>query len=209
MEKYLKSCIASVELIIIIWLFGLLHIYDKQIDNMMKTSRETKEIVKSMTDRNTTLTDNYISLENENEELKAKLLEVEIPTYEFTDAEIYLLAQCVEAEAGYDDLSQKYVTQVILNRLHSGKFPNTIVDVIYQRVNGVPQFSVAWNGAMEREVQPQTLANVYSVLVHGTDLPEYVCYFYSTSVTQNWVNSLNIHTTVSNTVFAYSSKEDY
>lgn len=207
MEKYLKNCIASVELIIIIWLFGLLHIYDKQIDNMMKTSRETKEIVKSVTDRNTTLTDNYISLENENEELKAKLLEVEIPTYEFTDAEIYLLAQCVEAEAGYDDLSQKYVTQVILNRLHSGKFPNTIVDVIYQRVNGVPQFSVAWNGAIEREVKTETLLNVYSVLVHGTDLPQYVLYFYSDKVTGNWVNNLATYTTVSGTVFAYV-KED-
>lgn len=207
MEKYLKSCIASVELIIIIWIFGLLHIYDNQIDNMMKTSRETKEIVKSVTYRNTTLTDNYISLENENEELKAKLLEVEIPTYEFTDAEIYLLAQCVEAEAGYDDLSQKYVAQVILNRLHSGKFPNTIVDVIYQRVNGVPQFSVAWNGAIEREVKTETLLNVYSVLVHGTDLPQYVLYFYSDKVTGNWVNNLATYTTVSGTVFAYV-KED-
>lgn len=207
MEKYLKNCTIVVEVVIIIWLFGLLHIYDNQIDNMMKTSRETKEIIKSVTDRNTTLTDNYISLENENEELKAKLLEVEIPTYEFTDAEIYLLAQCVEAEAGYDDLSQKYVTQVILNRLHSGKFPNTIVDVIYQRVNGVPQFSVAWNGAIEREVKTETLLNVYSVLVHGTDLPQYVLYFYSDKVTGNWVNNLATYTTVSGTVFAYV-KED-
>lgn len=207
MKEYIKNCIIVVEVVIIIWLFGLLHIYDKQIDNMMKTSRETKEIVKSVTDRNTTLTDNYISLENENEKLKAKLLEVEIPTYEFTDAEIYLLAQCVEAEAGYDDLSQKYVTQVILNRLHSGKFPNTIVDVIYQRVNEVPQFSVAWNGAIEREVKTETLLNVYSVLVHGTDLPQYVLYFYSDKVTGNWVNNLATYTTVSSTVFAYV-KED-
>lgn len=207
MKEYIKNCIIVVEVVIIILLFGLLHIYDKQIDNIMKTSRETKEIVKSVTDRNTTLTDNYISLENENEELKAKLLEVEIPTYEFTDAEIYLLAQCVEAEAGYDDLSQKYVTQVILNRLHSGKFPNTIVDVIYQRVNGVPQFSVAWNGAIEREVKTETLLNVYSVLVHGTDLPQYVLYFYSDKVTGNWVNNLATYTTVSGTVFAYV-KED-
>ena len=151
----------------------------------------------------------------ENHQLERKLeevSEVELPTYEFTEAEIYMLAQCVEAEAGHYKRhrnSQKYVTQVILNRVHSGKFPNTIAEVIYQKINGVPQFSVAYNGAMDRDVTPETLANVYSVIAHGTDLPEYVCYFYSDYVTENWVNTLPVHKTVEGTVFAYANKEDY
>ena len=72
-------------------------------------------------------------------------------------------------------------------------------------MNGVPQFSVAFNGMMDdREVTPETLANVYEVIVHGTDLPDYVLYFYSASVKENWVNNLNTYTTLEGTVFAYS-----
>ena len=144
---------------------------------------------------------------------KEQLEQVELPVYDFTESEVYLIAQCVEAEAGYyegHELSQQYITQVILNRLHSGQFPNSVEEVIYQKTNGCPQFSVAYNGMMDdREVEPETLANVYSVLVHGTDLPEYVLYFYSASVTENWVNTLNTYTTESGTVFAYESKEVY
>lgn len=140
-----------------------------------------------------------------------KLQRLEFPVYDFTEAEVYLIAQCVEAEAGVGKTqSQLYVTQVILNRLHSSKFPDRVEEVIYEKTNGVPQFSVAYNGMMDdREVTPETLVNVYSVLVHGTDLPEYVCYFYSASVEENWVNTLPIYDTVDGTVFAYYSKEDY
>mgnify|MGYP002514658976 CR=1 FL=1 len=148
-------------------------------------------------------------LEERNSHLKQR---VKLPVYNYTEDEIYLLAQCVEAEAGYYDgheTSQKYVAQTILNRLQSGKFPNTIREVIYQKIKGVPQFSVAYDGSINREVQPKTLANVYGVIVNGTDLPEYVCYFYSASVTENWVNTLPIYDTVEGTVFAYESKEDY
>lgn len=155
----------------------------------------------------------YDTLLSENDELKARVNSVDIPTYSFTEEEIYLLAQCVEAEAGYyknHRNSQRYVTQVILNRVACSQFPNSIEEVIYQKIKGVPQFSVAYDGALERhsEVQPETLANVYSAIVHGTDLPKYVLFFYSIEVKNNWVNTLNIYTKCEGTVFAYSSVED-
>ena len=152
------------------------------------------------------LQDKYIELMEENARLCEQLNEVEVQKYEFTPNEIYMLAQCVEAEAGHyakHKNSQQYITQVILNRLQSGKFPNTLESVIYQKRGNIPQFSVAYNGMMNREVEPNTLANVYKVLVHGTDLPENVLYFYSASVTENWVNTLNTYKTVEGTVFAY------
>ena len=142
------------------------------------------------------------------DKLDRKLDDFVLPTYEFTESEIYLLAQCVEAEAGVKNYkSQKYVTQVVLNRLHSNEFPNTIEEVIYQKVNGVPQFSVAHNGMIDREVKAETLVNVYEVIVHGTDLPEYVRYFYADYVTDNWVNTLTTYDLVEGTVFAYDNKE--
>ena len=92
-----------------------------------------------------------------------------------------------------------------MNRLHSSQFPNSVEGVIYQKSGSVPQFSVAYNGMINREVESETLANVYSVLVHGTDLPEYILYFHSDGVS----SSLNTYAVESGTVFAYRDKEDY
>ena len=65
----------------------------------------------------------------------------------FTDAEIEMLAKCVEAEATNQGLMGKMlVVDVILNRVDSEKFPNTIADVI----TAPKQFAVYSNGRMER-----------------------------------------------------------
>lgn len=179
---------------------------NESYESLIDKQREDKdEIVKKWEDSYDDLQTQYGQLLVENEKLKDQVEETELPTYDFTEAEVYLIAQCAEAEAGEKNYqAQQYIVQVILNRIHSGEFPKTADEVIYQKVSGVPQFSVAFNGMMDnREVTSETLANVYEVIVHGTDLPEYVCYFYSASVKENWVNSLNTYTTVEGTIFAY------
>lgn len=61
--------------------------------------------------------------------------------------ELELLAQLVEAEAGNQSFEGKcLVVDVVLNRVESDIFPDTISGVIYQ--DG--QFSVAHNGRLER-----------------------------------------------------------
>lgn len=61
--------------------------------------------------------------------------------------ELELLAQLVEAEAGNQDLTGKcYVVDVVLNRVDSDEFPNTIEEVIFQDI----QFSVMLDGAFDR-----------------------------------------------------------
>lgn len=58
-----------------------------------------------------------------------------------------LLARCVMAEAGNQGiLGQRYVVAVILNRVESPDYPNTITEVITQR----GQFSSYWDGGMDR-----------------------------------------------------------
>ena len=146
-------------------------------------------------------------------EYGAKIVECEqlkenrtiIPKVDFTPAEIQLLAECVQCEAGVgNETSQKYVCSVILNRLVSAEFPNTIEEVIYQKVGGVPQFSVAYNGSMDEcELSDEVLLNTYRTITYRSYLPEYVLYFYSEEVDENWVNSLNTYTIEEGTVFAY------
>ena len=164
------------------------------------TQRET--VINMWEENYSNLEESYCRLAIENSRLK----ESPIPKYEYTEEDLYMLAKCVEAEAGdfsNHELSQQYITQVILNRVHSSEFPNTLEEVIYQKVKNVPQFSVAYNGMMDRKVEPETLANVCKVIILGTDLPSYVLYFYDEGVTNNWVNTLPIYDIVEGTVFAY------
>lgn len=61
--------------------------------------------------------------------------------------EIELLAQLIEAEAGNQDLyGRRLVGEVVLNRVRSGVWPNTIEGVIFQK----GQFEVMRNGAFRR-----------------------------------------------------------
>lgn len=61
--------------------------------------------------------------------------------------EMELIAQLVEAEAGNQSFEGKcLVVDVILNRVESPDFPNTITEVIFQE----GQFSVITNGAFEK-----------------------------------------------------------
>lgn len=90
-------------------------------------------------------------------------IEAEPYTYEVTEMtpediaeeEYYdsleLLAICVEAEAGNQDLTGKrMVADVIFNRVDDPDFPDTITEVITQK----NQFSSYWDGGMDRVVEP-------------------------------------------------------
>lgn len=175
--------------------YNELHIlYEKQVEDSNKLLGKWKS--------------DYADLEGEYADLLVKSKSVELPFYNYSEEEIQILAKCVEAEAGEENFNaQEYITKVILNRVKSSQFPNSISEVIYQRRGKIPQFSVAYNGMMNREVKKSTLSSVYKVLVNGSDLSDYVYYFYDKSVKGNWVNTLEVHDIVEGTVFAYK-KED-
>lgn len=57
-----------------------------------------------------------------------------------------LLAQLIQSEAGNQDLTgMRLVADVVLNRVASPDWPNTIQDVIFQK----GQFEVTWNGMFD------------------------------------------------------------
>lgn len=64
-------------------------------------------------------------------------------------AEIDMLAQLVHAEAGnQDETGKRYVADVVLNRVESKDFPDTIEEVIFQK--NPTQFSVTTDGAFKK-----------------------------------------------------------
>lgn len=119
-------------------------------------------------------------------ELK-ELVYVETPTEEEIAeenkfGEMELIAQLVMAEAGNQDLTGKrYVVDVVLNRVDSEDFPNTVEEVIFQE----NQFTVIKNGAFDRagwEITEECYEAVlleyeerlnYDILYFGRDKSKY------------------------------------
>lgn len=181
--------------------------YSEMCDLVDSQREEYSEIIEQWENSYSELQAEYGELMREKYSLEQQLGSETLPEYSYTKEEIDLLMRCVQAEAGnYSDhaKAQEYITQVILNRVKSPDFPNTITEVIYQKTGSTPQFSVAYNGMIDSaELETGTKSNVYKVLVFGSDLPDYVLFFYSTSVKENWVCNLNTYDTVQGTVFAY------
>lgn len=64
----------------------------------------------------------------------------------FSDKEILLFQKLIAAEATSGSFNSKCnVASVVWNRLYSDDYPNTIIEVIYER-NGAPQFSPTIDG---------------------------------------------------------------
>jgi len=187
---------------------------DNDLQDIIDSQNETIEKQRESSDKiNANWEEAYNQLELDYGALMQKYYELEssteMPVYSFTRAEVEMIAVCVQCESGVENsVSQRYVTQVILNRLSSSDFPDSVEEVIYQKDGDIPQFSVAYNGMMDEVMINDTLddsvlLNVYRVIVFGTDLPSYVKYFYSDSLTESWCNSLNTYLTTEGTVFAY------
>lgn len=71
--------------------------------------------------------------------------------------DIHLLAQLIYAEAGNQDRDGKqFVADVVMNRLRSEKFPNSIEEIIYQE----GQFGVITDGAFEEAKEKVTMNEV-------------------------------------------------
>ena len=89
-----------------------------------------------------------------------------------------ILMRIVEAEAGnQDEEGRLLVANVILNRVESEKFPDTVKDVVLQKEKGVYQFSPVSSGRIWRvEVSDETSAAVERAL-NGEDISDGALYF--------------------------------
>ena len=75
-----------------------------------------------------------------------KIIEEE-PLYSISEEEYNTLLRIVEAEAsGEDEDGKLLVANVVLNRVSSSKFPDSIEAVVFQKSKGVTQFSPVANG---------------------------------------------------------------
>lgn len=71
------------------------------------------------------------------------------PIWRFTDEEEELLARLMMAEAeGEGDIGKSLVLQVVLNRVLSNNFPDTVKEVVFEKKDGVCQFQPVYDGRL-------------------------------------------------------------
>lgn len=89
--------------------------------------------------------------------------------YKVSDDEIEMLQRITEAEAtGADIESKKNIVSTIINRMESDSFPSTIKKVIFQKTNGVYQFSpIKDRRYFDLETSEETKQAVEEVLLDG------------------------------------------
>jgi N-acetylmuramoyl-L-alanine amidase len=106
----------------------------------------------------------------------------------FTEDEIDLLARLVRAEAQTEPFEGKIaVACVVLNRVESSQFPDTIKEVIYQR----GQFQPVSNGEIQEAADEESIAAVKEALSDQRNLvPESSLFFYNPDIaTSRWLDS--------------------
>ena len=117
----------------------------------------------------------------------------------YTNSDTYLLAKCIYAEArGETYEGQVAVGAVILNRVRSSKFPNTVSGVVYQK----NAFTAVTDGQINLSPD-KTALNAAQDAINGWD-PTYGClYYYNPAVaTSSWIFGRETVTTIGKHVFA-------
>lgn len=115
-----------------------------------------------------------------------------------SDGDVYLLARCIHGEArGEPYKGQVAVGAVILNRVRSSAFPNTISGVIYQK----GAFSVVSDGQINLTPGDSALKAARDAL-GGWDPSGGCLYYYNPQKTSNaWILSRPIMLRIGNHVF--------
>lgn len=87
------------------------------------------------------------------------------------ETDLYLLAHVICGEAQYcPRTEQEYVGSVVLNRVKSNEFPDTLSEVIYQ-TNPI-QYACVWDGNFYREPTQENWEVAADLLENGSVLPD-------------------------------------
>lgn len=117
----------------------------------------------------------------------------------YSSQDVYLLAKCIHAEArGEPYIGQVAVGAVVLNRVKSSSFPNSISGVIYQPY----AFTAVIDGQMNLEPNDTTY-NAARDAMNGWDPTNGCIYYYNpATATSSWIWSRPVMITIGKHNFA-------
>ncbi len=104
--------------------------------------------------------------------------EKDIQAEQLSEEDYHVLCRIVQAEAGCEDITGKIlVANVVLNRVHDERFPDSVSEVVFQYSGNTAQFSPVSDGSFYRvNVSGETVEAVNRAL-QGEDYSEGALYF--------------------------------
>lgn len=113
--------------------------------------------------------------------------------------DLKILAQIINAEAGNQPYEGKLaVGNVVLNRVNSPKFPDTIKDVVYQR----GQFDPVRDGSIHNTPSDESIQAAKEVMNGHTVVHEDVLFFYNPEIsTSDWIFTRTVVTKIGEHAF--------
>ncbi|MFT4143004.1 MAG: LysM peptidoglycan-binding domain-containing protein [Mobilitalea sp.] len=120
----------------------------------------------------------------------------------YTSAEVDLLARLIEAEAGGENYQAKLgVGGVVINRVQSSNWPNSISEVIYQKFGEYYQFTPVKNGMIKKSASQDSI-NAAWATIFGSDPSKGAIYYYDDSATNSWILAKPTTAKIDSMVFA-------
>ena len=121
----------------------------------------------------------------------------------YTPGEIDLLSRLITAEAQGESYEAKVaVGAVVINRVKSSSWPDTVSGVIYQNINGYYQFSPVANGYINKPADTDSIRAAKAAM-NGADPTNGAMFYYDTSTTNTWILAKPVSVRIDNMVFAY------
>lgn len=117
----------------------------------------------------------------EKEEISTETIEDEgetMPVISLSEPDYEALLRIVEAEAtGEDTRGKILVGNVIMNRVNHSEFPDTVVEVVFQREGGSVQFSPVADGRYESVTISDDTLYAVDCILEGEDYSEGALFF--------------------------------
>lgn len=126
-----------------------------------------------------------------------------IPNSSVTAAEKDLMARLVRAEAVGEPYAGKVaVATVILNRVSSPDFPNTVKGVIYEKANGYYAFTPVKNGTINQPADAASKRAVNEALAFRGQGNGSLFFYNPKTAVSKWIYSRPVTVTIGNHRFA-------
>ena len=98
--------------------------------------------------------------------------------YKLSEQDYDTLLRIVEAEAGGEDEDGKLlVANVVLNRVNSEMFPDTVTEVVMQKGDGVAQFTPTVDGRFQNVTISEETYEAVERALYGEDISQGALYF--------------------------------
>jgi len=121
----------------------------------------------------------------------------------YSNADLDLMSRLICAEAQGESYQAKVaVGAVVMNRVKSGLFADTVSGVIYQRINGYYQFTPVANGWIEKPADADSIKAAKEAL-GGSDPTNGALWYYDDSTTNAFMLAKEVSVKIDHMIFAY------